>query len=558
MRSDIMKQGSERVPQRSLLKALGLTDEEIRRPLVGVVSAESGIVPGHVHLGAVAAAAEAGVRNAGGTPLRIPTIGVCDGLAMGHEGMRWSLASRELIADSLETMARAHALDALVLVPNCDKIVPGLLMAAARLDLPTVLVSGGPMLAGRVGGRSSDLSRAFEAVGAFGAGLLDEEALREYEDCSCPGAGSCSGMFTANSMNCMGEALGIALPGNGTIPAVHAARLRLAKAAGAAVLGLFERGLGARAFLTPASFRNALVVDMALGCSTNTLLHLPAMAREAGVDIDLGLVNGISARSPNLCRLAPSGPHHMEDLEAAGGVAAVMAQLLVAGLIDGSLPSVSGKSIADTVATAKVRDPEVIRPVERPYSASGGIAVLRGNLAPEGAVVKRAAVASSMLRHEGPARVFDSEETASVAIAAGSIRPGEVLVIRYEGPRGGPGMREMLSPTAALAGRGLDDSVALVTDGRFSGATRGAAIGHVCPEAAAGGPLALVREGDRIRIDIEGGSLELLVGEAELATRRAALVPPPAKPASGWLARYAKLVGPASRGASLSDQGGSP
>jgi dihydroxy-acid dehydratase len=498
------------------------------------------------------------VRSAGGTPVRIPSIGVCDGIAMGHEGMRWSLASRELIADSLEAMAIAHALDGLVLVPNCDKIVPGMLMAAARLDLPAVLVSGGPMLAGRVRGKAASLSGAFEAVGAASAGRLDAAALREWEDCSCPGAGSCSGMFTANSMNCMAEALGIALPGNGTIPAVHAARLRLAKAAGGALMGLVARGAGARSFMTAAAFRNALVVDMALGCSTNTVLHLPAIALEAGVKLDLGLVDGLSSISPNLCRLAPSGPWHMEDLAEAGGVAAVMAELLRAGLLDGSCPSVSGASLAATVGGAAIRDPEVIRSVAAPHSASGGIAVLRGNLAPEGAVVKRAAVAPAMLRHEGPARVFEGEDAAYAAITTDRIRPGDVVVIRYEGPRGGPGMPEMLSPTAALAGRGLDGSVALLTDGRFSGATRGAAIGHVCPEAAAGGPIALVREGDRIRIDIEARSLELLVPAAELEARRAAFAPPRRKPASGYLARYARDVGPASCGASLRAEGEAP
>ena len=551
MRSDRIKRGPERAPHRSLLKALGLTDEEIARPLIGVVSAESGIVPGHVHLGTVAAAAEAGVRSAGGTPVRFPSIGVCDGIAMGHEGMRWSLPTRELVADSLEAMAIAHALDGLAIVPNCDKIVPGMLMAAARLDLPTVLVSGGPMLAGKVRGKAASLLGAFEAVGAASAGKIGAEALAEWEECACPGAGSCAGMFTANSMNCMAEALGIALPGNGTIPAVHAARLRLAKAAGGALMGLVARGVGARAFMTAASFRNALAVDMALGCSTNTVLHLPAIAREAGVKVDLDLVNEMSARSPNLCKLAPSGPWHMEDLQEAGGVAAVMAELLRAGLIDGSLPTVSGKTVSEAIGGAAIRDTAVIRSVADPHSATGGIAVLRGSLAPDGAVVKRAAVAPAMLRHEGPARVFEGEDAAFKAITAGRIRPGDVVVIRWEGPRGGPGMPEMLSPTAALAGRGLDTTVAMVTDGRFSGATRGAAIGHVGPEAAAGGPIALVQEGDRILIDIEARNLELLVAPAELEARRAAHSPPARKPAKGYLARYARTVGPASAGASL-------
>ncbi|HOX31861.1 MAG TPA: dihydroxy-acid dehydratase [Spirochaetales bacterium] len=551
MRSDAMKKGMERAPQRSLLKALGLTEAEIGRPLVGVVSAQSELVPGHLHLGSLAEAAKAGVRSAGGTPLAFPSIGVCDGIAMGHEGMRYSLATRELVADSLECMARAHALDALVLIPNCDKIVPGMLMAAARLDLPTVLVSGGPMAAGSHRGRKTSLSTVFEAVGAVGAGRMGPEELAELEDAACPGCGSCSGMFTANSMNCVCEALGMALPGNGTIPAAGAARVRLAKEAGTAVMALLAQGRGAREFLSAAAFRNALALDMALGCSTNTALHLPAIAREAGITLGLELLNEVSARTPNLCRLSPAGEHYLEDLHAAGGVSAVLSELASIGRLEGGAPSVSGRSLGDIAAAARVLDPSVIAPASAPRSPTGGLAALRGSLAPEGAVVKRSAVAASMLRHEGPARVFESEEEAFAAVMGGRVAAGDVLVIRYEGPRGGPGMREMLACTAALAGRGLDASVALVTDGRFSGATRGAAIGHVSPEAAVGGPIALVREGDRIRIDIEAGWVELLVAEAELAARRASWAGPPKRALAGYLARYAREVGSAAAGAVL-------
>jgi len=546
-----MKKGMERAPQRSLLKALGLTEAEIGRPLVGVVSAQSELVPGHLHLGSLAEAAKAGVRSAGGTPLAFPSIGVCDGIAMGHEGMRYSLATRELVADSLECMARAHALDALVLIPNCDKIVPGMLMAAARLDLPTVLVSGGPMAAGSHRGRKTSLSTVFEAVGAVGAGRMGPEELAELEDAACPGCGSCSGMFTANSMNCVCEALGMALPGNGTIPAAGAARVRLAKEAGTAVMALLAQGRGAREFLSAAAFRNALALDMALGCSTNTALHLPAIAREAGITLGLELLNEVSARTPNLCRLSPAGEHYLEDLHAAGGVSAVLSELASIGRLEGGAPSVSGRSLGDIAAAARVLDPSVIAPASAPRSPTGGLAALRGSLAPEGAVVKRSAVAASMLRHEGPARVFESEEEAFAAVMGGRVAAGDVLVIRYEGPRGGPGMREMLACTAALAGRGLDASVALVTDGRFSGATRGAAIGHVSPEAAVGGPIALVREGDRIRIDIEAGWVELLVAEAELAARRASWAGPPKRALAGYLARYAREVGSAAAGAVL-------
>jgi dihydroxy-acid dehydratase len=551
MKSDSVKKGPERAPHRALFKSMGITDEELSRPLIGVVSAQSEIVPGHLHLGSISEAVKAGIRSAGGTPFEFPSIGVCDGIAMGHAGMRYSLASRELIADSIECMALAHAFDALVLVPNCDKIVPGMLMAAARLDLPAIVVSGGPMLAGTVRGKKASLSNVFEAVGSLSAGAMAADELREYEDSACPGCGSCSGMFTANSMNCMTEALGIALPGNGTIPAVHAARLRLAKASGAAIMELLSKGLGARTFLSAAAFENALAVDMALGCSTNTVLHLPAIAAEAGVAFDLGLVDRVSARCPNLCRLSPAGPHHMEDLHQAGGVQAVMAELASLGLLDTGLPTVSGGSVADNLKRARNGDETVIHPASSPYSASGGLAILRGNLAPDGCVVKRSAVAPDMLRHEGPARVFDAEEAAFAAIVSGSIRAGDVVVIRYEGPRGGPGMKEMLSPTAALAGRGLDRQVAMITDGRFSGATRGACIGHISPEAARGGTIALVHEGDLIRIDIDGHSLELAVAPEELAARRAAFVAPEPKERSGYLARYARSVGSAAGGAVL-------
>ncbi len=551
MKSDAVKKGNARAPHRALFKAMGLTDAELERPLVGVASAESELVPGHAHLGGLAEAVKAGIRSAGGTPFEFPSIGVCDGIAMGHEGMRYSLATRELIADSIECMALAHALDGLVLIPNCDKIVPGMLMAAARLDLPTVLVSGGPMRAGRFGGKAVSLSTVFEAVGSVAAGKMAEEDLCRLENAACPGCGSCSGMFTANSMNCVTEALGIALPGNGTVPALDAARVRLAKEAGTAIMDLIATGQGARTFLNEAAFRNALAIDMALGCSTNTALHLPAIAREAGLDLPLALFNEVSAKVPNLCGLAPAGPHHMEDLHAAGGVSAVLGELASLGLINAQARSVSGLSLGEIAAEGRNLDPKVIFPASAPRSATGGLAVLKGTLAPEGSVVKRSAVAPDMLVHEGPARVFDSEEEAYAAITAGSIRAGDVLVIRWEGPRGGPGMKEMLAPTAALAGMGLDAQVALVTDGRFSGATRGACVGHVSPEAARGGPIGLVKEGDRIRIDMKACSLDLLVGEAELAARKAALAVPEPRVKSGYLARYAKLVGSAAQGAVL-------
>jgi dihydroxy-acid dehydratase len=552
MRSDKIKKGVERAPHRSLLKAIGYTDEEISRPLVGVCNAKNEIIPGHIHLGTITEAVKAGIRSSGGTPIEFPSIGVCDGIAMGHEGMKYSLASRELIADSVETMAMAHCLDALVLVPNCDKIVPGMIMGAVRVNLPTVLVSGGPMLPGRIDGRDIDLNTLFEAVGKVHAGAMSETELTRCEGLACPGCGSCSGMFTANSMNCLAEILGLALPGNGTIPAVYAERIRLAKSAGSAIMRAIENDLKPRDLLDERQFRNALALDMALGCSTNSMLHLPAIAHEAGFKLDLDLANEIAAKTPNLCHLAPSGPHHVNQLHEAGGVFAVVKQLLKKGLVDPSAPTVSGKTIGEIAALAPEADGIVIRTIEKPYSETGGIAVLSGNLAPDRAVVKRAAVAPEMLRHKGPARVFDSEDEANKAVLGGKIKAGDVVVIRYEGPRGGPGMREMLEATSALAGMGRDSDTALITDGRFSGATRGAAIGHVSPEAAAGGPIALVREGDIISIDIDAGLLELEVSDAELAKRRAEWKRREPNVASGWLARYAALVSSAADGAVLS------
>ncbi len=558
LRSDEIKKGLTRAPHRSLLKALGFTDDEIARPFVGVVHAYSELVPGHIHLDKVKEAVKAGIRLAGGTPLEFPTIGVCDGLAMNHRGMHFSLASRELIADSVEVMVEGHALDALVFIPNCDKIIPGMLMAAARLNLPSIFVSGGPMLAGHVDGRAVSLSNVFEAVGRVQAGTMTEEELRVLEEEACPGCGSCAGMFTANSMNCLTEALGMALPGNGTIPAVHAARLRLAKEAGRQVMELLRRDIRPRDILTPAAFQNALVLDMAVGCSTNTILHLTAIAHEAGHRLDLRQVDRISRGVPQVCLLSPAGPHHLEDLDRAGGVSAVLATVAPTGLLDLDALTVSGETLGERLQRAAVRDRRVIRPLDDPYGRTGGLAVLWGNLAPEGAVVKAGAVDPAMLRHRGPARVFDSEEAAVEAILGGRIRPGDVIVIRYEGPRGGPGMREMLTPTSAVAGMGLDREVALITDGRFSGATRGASIGHVSPEAAAGGPIALVREGDPIAIDIPGRQLVLEVSEEELARRRAAWRPPEPKVATGYLARYARLVSSASRGAVFLDEERSP
>ncbi len=551
MKSDQVKKGVERAPHRSLFKAMGYTSEELSRPLVGVVNAKNEIIPGHIHLGTISDAVKAGIRSAGGTPIEFPSIGVCDGIAMGHAGMKYSLASRELVADSIETMVEAHCLDALVLVPNCDKIVPGMLMAAARLNIPSVVVSGGPMLTGRKDGEDIDLNSVFEAVGKYHNGALSETELARFEDSACPGCGSCSGMFTANSMNCLTEILGLGLPGNGTVPAVYAERIRLAKRAGAVVMNAIAKDIKPCDLLDERQFRNALALDMALGCSTNSMLHLPAIAHEAGFRLDLDLANEIAAKTPNLCRLAPSGPHHLSQLHEAGGVFAVVKQLIKKGLIDGNAPTVTGKTVGELAAAAPEADGVVIRRIEEPYSATGGIAVLRGNLAPDRAVVKRAAVAPSMLKHRGPARVFDSEDAANAAVMGGKINAGDVVVIRYEGPRGGPGMREMLEATSALAGMGRDADTALITDGRFSGATRGAAIGHVSPEAAAGGPIALVREGDVISIDIDAGRLELEVPEAELAVRRAAWKAPPPNATKGWLARYAALVSSAASGAVL-------
>jgi dihydroxy-acid dehydratase len=549
MRSNLMKKGLEKYPHRSLLKAMGLMDREIDQPLIGIANSFNELIPGHIHLDKITQAAKAGVRLAGGTPLEFGVIGVCDGLAMHHQGMKYSLASRELIADSIEVMAMAHPFDGLVLIPNCDKIIPGMLMAALRLNIPAILVSGGPMLAGRFRGREVDLITVFEGVGAVKAGRMTEAELEELADCACPGCGSCAGMFTANSMNCLSEALGMALPGNGTIPAVAAARLRLAKEAGFKIMDLVQQQLLPRQIATLAAFKNAIAVDMALGCSTNTVLHVPAIAREAGLELSLELFNDISEKTPHLCHLSPGGPHHLEDLDRAGGVPAVMKELLKGGLVSGEPLTVTGAKVVDNLRTAQVLDDQVIRPLAHPYHSQGGIAILYGNLAPQGAVVKQAAVDPQMLVREGTARVFASEEEATEAILGGRIKGGEVVVIRYEGPKGGPGMREMLAPTAAIAGMGLDKEVALLTDGRFSGGTRGAAIGHISPEAAEGGPIALVAEGDRIKIDIPGKTLTLLVEEAELARRQAAWQPLEPKIKSGYLARYSRLVSSGSRGA---------
>ena len=549
--SEKVRTGVEAAPQRSLFYALGLTEEELNRPLIGVISAHSEIVPGHLHLDQICEAVKAGIRMAGGTPFMMPAIGVCDGIAMGHGGMRYSLASRELIADSVETMALAHCMDGLVLIPNCDKIVPGMLMGAARVNLPAIVCSGGPMMPGRLHGRNMSLSTMFEAVGARKAELIDDRELTRIEQSACPGCGSCSGMFTANSMNCLCEAIGMALPGNGTIPAVSSARIQLAKQSGMQIMELVKRNIRPRDILTEAGFANSLAVDMALGCSTNTVLHLPAIAHEAGVKINLDRINEISAKTPNLCHLAPAGGDHIVDLYYAGGVQAVMNELARHDLLDTSLPTVTGKTVGENIAGAEILDSAIIKSVEAPYSKTGGIAVLRGNLAPDGCVVKRSAVDDKMLVHTGPARVFDSEEDSIAAIYAGQIKPGDVVVIRYEGPKGGPGMREMLSPTSALAGMQLDKDVALITDGRFSGATRGAAIGHVSPEASQGGLIGLVKDGDQIAIDIPAGRIQLLVPEEELAARKAAWKAPAPRVTSGWLDRYQRLVTSASEGAVL-------
>ena len=552
MNSDYIKAGVERAPNRSLLYALGYTDEEIRRPIIGVVSSYNEVVPGHMNLDKIADAVKAGVRAAGGTPIMFPAIAVCDGIAMGHIGMKYSLVTRDLIADSTEAMAIAHQFDGLVMIPNCDKNVPGLLMAAARLNIPTIFVSGGPMLAGHLkDGRRTCLSHMFEAVGAYKAGTLDEKGVLDYEENACPSCGSCSGMYTANSMNCLTEAIGMALPGNGNIPAPYSARIRLAKKAGMQIMELVKRNIRPRDIMTPAAFHNAETVDMALGCSTNTMLHLPAIAHEAGVEIDLDMSNEISAHTPNLCHLAPAGDTFMEDLDRAGGVLAVMKELTRKNLLDTSLMTVTGKTIEENLEGVANLNPEIIRPIDNPYSAQGGIAVLKGNLAVDGCVVKQSAVAPEMMVHEGPARVFDSEEEAIAAIYEKKIVAGDVVVIRYEGPKGGPGMREMLNPTSAICGMGLGESVALITDGRFSGATRGASIGHISPEAAAGGLIALVEEGDRIAIDIPNCKIELKVSDEVLAERRAKWVCPEPKVKTGYLARYAKLVSSADKGAIL-------
>lgn len=550
-RSKYVTVGDQSAPHRSLFYALGYTEEELSRPLVGVCSAYSEIVPGHAHLDKIAQAVKSGVQMAGGTPIVFPSIGVCDGIAMGHEGMKYSLASRELIADSIESMVMAHCFDALVLIPNCDKIVPGMLMAAARLNIPAIVVSGGPMLAGRVDGNSCSLSSLFEAVGALKAGLIDDEKLSEIEQNACPGCGSCSGMFTANSMNCLSEAIGMALPGNGTIPAVSSARLQFAKKSGMAVMELLRKGIRPLDILTEAAFANALAVDMALGCSSNSVLHLLAIANECGIELNLDIINSISSKTPNLCRLSPAGDDHIEDLYYAGGVQVVMNELASKSLIDTTLLTVTGKTVGENISKSHNMNESVIRPIHRPHSPTGGIAILRGNLAPDGAVVKRSAVAEEMLVSEGTARVFDGEQQAIDAIYGNRIKPGDIVVIRYEGPKGGPGMREMLNPTSALVGMGLDKSVALITDGRFSGATRGAAIGHVSPEAAQGGPIALIEEGDRIKIDIIKGTIDILLPEEVLIQRKSAWMIPKKPPLKGWLERYSRLVHSASTGAVL-------
>ncbi|HIU66546.1 MAG TPA: dihydroxy-acid dehydratase [Candidatus Caccomorpha excrementavium] len=551
MRSDSVKRGMQQAPHRSLFNALGLTKEELDRPLVGIVSSYNEIVPGHMNLDKIVEAVKMGVAMAGGTPIVFPAIAVCDGIAMGHIGMKYSLVTRDLIADSTEAMAMAHAFDALVMVPNCDKNVPGLLMAAARINIPTIFVSGGPMLAGHVKGEKRSLSSMFEAVGAYTAGKMTQEDVYEFECKACPTCGSCSGMYTANSMNCLTEAIGMGLAGNGTIPAVYSERIKLAKHAGMKVMELLEKNIRPRDILTREAFLNALTVDMALGCSTNTMLHLPAIAHEAGVELNVDIANEISARTPNLCHLAPAGYTYMEDLNEAGGIYAVMKELTKKELLYTDLITATGKTVSENIADAVNKNPEVIRPIENPYSETGGIAVLKGNLAPDSAVVKRSAVAPEMMKHEGPARVFDCEEDAIAAIKGGRIVSGDVVVIRYEGPKGGPGMREMLNPTSAIAGMGLGSEVALITDGRFSGASRGASIGHVCPEAAVGGPIALVEEGDIIEIDINANKLSMKVSEEELNERRAKWQPKEPKVKTGYLARYAAMVSSASRGAVL-------
>ncbi|MDF2523557.1 MAG: ilvD [Clostridiales bacterium] len=551
MRSDVVKTGIERAPHRSLFKAMGYTDEELQRPLIGIANSKSEIIPGHAHLDKIAEAVKSGIRMAGGTPIEFNTIGVCDGIAMGHMGMKYSLASRELVADSCETMGMAHSFDGMVFIPNCDKIVPGMLMAAARINVPSIFISGGPMLSLNRNGKQLDLNSVFEAVGSFKAGTMTEEEVQECEDHACPGCGSCSGMFTANSMNCLTEVLGLGLPGNGTIPAVYAERIRLAKQAGMKIMELVEKDIKPSDILSQKTFENALTVDMALGCSTNSVLHLPAIANEIGIEINLDIINEISSKVPNLCKLAPAGPHHIQDLYAAGGVQAVMNEISKKNLLHLDLKTVTGKTVGENISNAKVLDYTVVRSIDNPYSATGGIAILKGNIAPDGAAVKRSAVAQEMLVSRGTARVFDSEDQAIEAIYSGKIKKGDVVVIRYEGPKGGPGMREMLSPTSAIAGMGLDKDVALITDGRFSGASRGASIGHVSPEAMEGGPIAAIREGDIISIDIPNGKINVEVSDEELKNRMVGWKMPEPKITKGYLARYAKLVSSASTGAVL-------
>ena len=551
MNGNFYCEGVDKAPQRSLFHALGMTKEEMERPLVGIVCSYNEIVPGHMNIDKIVDAVKQGVALAGGVPIVFPAIAVCDGIAMGHEGMKYSLVTRELIADSTEAMAKAHAFDALVMVPNCDKNVPGLLMAAARLNLPTVFVSGGPMLAGHVHGKKRSLSSMFEAVGSYAAGTMTEEEVKEYEEKVCPTCGSCSGMYTANSMNCLTEALGMGLGGNGTIPAVYSERIKLAKHAGMAVMDMYNKNIRPRDIMTKEAILNALTVDMALGCSTNSMLHLPAIAHEVGFDFDISFANPISEKTPNLCHLAPAGPTYMEDLNEAGGVYAVMKELADIGLLNTDCMTVTGKTVGENIKNAVNKNPEVIRPVDNPYSKTGGLAVLKGNLAPDGGVVKRSAVVDEMMVHEGPARVFDCEEDAIAAIKGGKIVAGDVVVIRYEGPKGGPGMREMLNPTSAIAGMGLGSSVALITDGRFSGASRGASIGHVSPEAAVGGPIALVEEGDIIKINIPEMTLDIAVSDEEMAARKAKWQPREPKVTTGYLARYASMVTSGNRGAIL-------
>ena len=551
MKSDAVKTGMQQAPHRSLFNALGMTEEEMKKPMVGIVSSYNEIVPGHMNLDKIVEAVKLGVAMAGGTPVVFPAIAVCDGIAMGHIGMKYSLVTRDLIADSTECMALAHQFDALVMVPNCDKNVPGLLMAAARINVPTVFVSGGPMLAGHVKGHKTSLSSMFEAVGAYAAGNMSEEDVREFENKACPTCGSCSGMYTANSMNCLTEVLGMGLKGNGTIPAVYSERIKLAKHAGMQVMEMYRQDIRPRDIMTKEAFMNALTMDMALGCSTNSMLHLPAIAHEAGVELNVDIANEISAKTPNLCHLAPAGPTYIEDLNEAGGIYAVMNEISKKGLLNLDCMTVTGRTVGENIKGCVNKNPDVIRPVEDPYSETGGIAILRGNLAPDSAVVKRSAVAPEMLKHEGPARVFDCEEDAIDAIKGGKIKAGDVVVIRYEGPKGGPGMREMLNPTSAIAGMGLGSSVALITDGRFSGASRGASIGHTSPEAAVGGPIALVEEGDIISIDIDNHQMNVLVSDEEMAARKAKWQPRTPQVTTGYLARYASLVTSADRGAVL-------